>query len=152
MLYRIRETGAVLTQGEIRKLHSNISFPAVWDSSTCDAIGVDPVLTSPQPETTRFQTAYLDGVEQDALGNWVQKWLVSDWDVETIAAATETQWSQVRTQRNKLLADSDWTQLPDSPLSIIDKADWSTYRQQLRDVTLQADPFNIVWPSMEPNE
>lgn len=151
MLYRIRETGAVLTQGEVRKLHSNTSFPAVWDSSTCDAIGVDPVLPSPQPTTTRFQSVFADGAEQDAKGNWVEKWKVTDWEQSAIDAAIEAQWGQVRLQRNKLLADSDWTQLPDSPLTVLDKADWSTYRQQLRDVTLQSDPFAIVWPSMGPD-
>jgi hypothetical protein len=54
-----------------------------------------------------------------------------------------TQWQVVRTQRNQMLKDSDWTQLPDSP---VDKAVWATYRQALRDITIQADPFNIVWP------
>ena len=34
--------------------------------------------------------------------------------------------------RNLLLADSDWTQLPDAP---VDAAAWAAYRQQLRDFT-----------------
>lgn len=56
----------------------------------------------------------------------------------------ETQWRIIKAQRNKLLSDSDWTQLPDVPLTT--KAAWATYRQQLRDVTTQTDPFNITWP------
>jgi len=56
----------------------------------------------------------------------------------------ETQWPVVRSQRNALLSASDWTQLPDVPLAT--KEAWATYRQALRDVTLQADPFAIVWP------
>jgi len=41
------------------------------------------------------------------------------------------------------LANCDWTQLPDVP---VDADAWSVYRQALRDVTTQADPFAIVWP------
>lgn len=56
----------------------------------------------------------------------------------------ETQWPIVRQERDQLLQASDYTQLPDVPLT--DKAAWATYRQALRDVTTQTDPFNIVWP------
>jgi hypothetical protein len=56
----------------------------------------------------------------------------------------ETQWVVVRTERNKLLVGSDWTQMPDAPDTA--KAAWAIYRQALRDVPAQADPFNIVWP------
>lgn len=50
-------------------------------------------------------------------------------------------------KRNALLADSDWTQLPDVPLSAEDKAAWAAYRQQLRDITDQPGfPNEIVWP------
>ena len=40
----------------------------------------------------------------------------------------------VREMRNKLLQHTDWTQVPDSPLSDSKKAEWATYRQQLRDM------------------
>jgi hypothetical protein len=57
----------------------------------------------------------------------------------------DAQWAIVRAERNKLLADCDWTQLPDAP---VDTAAWAVYRQALRDITTQADPFNIVWPTL----
>ena len=48
-------------------------------------------------------------------------------------------------QRNKLLLDSDWTQLPD--VSLPNVADWRTYRQTLRDVPKQTGfPTTIIWP------
>lgn len=56
----------------------------------------------------------------------------------------ETQWPVVRAQRNARLSASDWTQLPDVPLAT--KEAWAAYRQALRDVTLQPDPFAIIWP------
>lgn len=57
----------------------------------------------------------------------------------------ETQWPLVRAERNRRLQSSDWTQLADIPVET--KAQWEPYRQALRDVTTQADPFNIVWPT-----
>ena len=56
-------------------------------------------------------------------------------------------WTYVRSQRTQLLYLCDWTQLPDAPLTTQQKTDWTTYRQALRDITLQPDPFNITWPT-----
>lgn len=42
-----------------------------------------------------------------------------------------------RSKRNRLLASSDWTQLPDVDLTTAEKARWITYRQALRDMTEQ---------------
>jgi hypothetical protein len=41
----------------------------------------------------------------------------------------------LRSQRRSLLKNSDWTVMPDSPLSDSKKAEWTTYRQALRDIT-----------------
>ena len=65
---------------------------------------------------------------------------LTEWELNK---RVESRWSAIRSQRNQLLQESDWTQLPDAPG---DKAAWATYRQELRDVTNQADPFAIVWP------
>ena len=43
-------------------------------------------------------------------------------------------WNSIRPIRNTMLSESDWTQFPDSPLSDSKKTEWSTYRQQLRDL------------------
>lgn len=54
-----------------------------------------------------------------------------------------------RIERNAKLAESDWTQFNDSPLSGSIKTQWQTYRQQLRDMP-QADgfdPLNPTWPT-----
>lgn len=38
-----------------------------------------------------------------------------------------------RAERNRMLAATDWTQLPDAPLDDAQRAAWSAYRQSLRD-------------------
>jgi hypothetical protein len=56
--------------------------------------------------------------------------------------------SAVIQQRNDLLYQSDWTQIPNNPLSPAQQDQWAAYRQQLRDVTSQSGyPFNVVWPT-----
>ena len=47
--YRVRETGEVKSQGQIRLDNKNMSLPRVWSESVCEALGVDPVLESPAP-------------------------------------------------------------------------------------------------------
>ena len=54
-------------------------------------------------------------------------------------------WGEIREKRDDLLLETDWTQNPDVPDAT--KAKWQTYRQALRDVPLQSDPYNITWPT-----
>lgn len=64
---------------------------------------------------------------------------VSDSEIPEIAL------SVALAKRARLLSASDWTQLPDVPLTT--KAAWATYRQALRDITAQPGyPLDIVWP------
>jgi len=56
----------------------------------------------------------------------------------------ERQAAKARSQRDALLSQSDWTQLPDAP---VDQQAWAKYRQALRDVPQQAGfPTEITWP------
>jgi hypothetical protein len=63
---------------------------------------------------------------------------------EELQVRIDTQWQIIRTQRNQALKDSDWTQVADAP---VDKTAWATYRQELRDITAQTDPYAITWPA-----
>ena len=55
---------------------------------------------------------------------------------------------RVRKMRNGLLAESDWTQLPDSPLTLSEKLEWKVYRQALRDLLNDiTDWTSVVWPT-----
>ena len=56
----------------------------------------------------------------------------------------QQQFDHVRFIRDRELAATDWTQLPDAPC---DKQAWAEYRQALRDLPAQhIDPKQIVWP------
>lgn len=55
----------------------------------------------------------------------------------------------VRQQRQRLLFESDWTQVADAP---VDQAAWAEYRQVLRDITTQENfPATVLWPQMPAN-
>jgi hypothetical protein len=66
---------------------------------------------------------------------------------QEISDEISSMWENVRSRRNIELQESDWTQLIDVPLSTEKKQEWQTYRQELRDITSQQDPFNIIWPT-----
>ena len=55
-------------------------------------------------------------------------------------------YSILRSERNTLLYQSDWTQLADAPLTSDKKQEWATYRQALRDLPNTVDINNIVYP------
>ena len=160
MKYRIRESGEVKTQGEIRRLNPSTSFPRVWNEDTCDFIGIDPVLNSPKPEVTNLQQVLADGVEQDSLSNWVEKWIIADkfsdyTDEENVLhtkaeqeaaflqGLEDTALESLRTERNRLLAETDWTASTDVTMT----AEMTEYRQDLRDLPANTtDVFNPVYP------
>jgi len=61
----------------------------------------------------------------------------------------QNKWNEIREIRAEMLKECDWTQLSDVNLSEEEKETWREYRQVLRDITLQDDPFNIIWPQYD---
>jgi len=57
----------------------------------------------------------------------------------------------LRFVRDEGLKESDWTQMPDSPLPDSKKTEWAIYRQELRDLPTkysdEDDIDSIVFPS-----
>ena len=60
---------------------------------------------------------------------------------EAAFEAARDYWKEFRNLRDYRLKESDWTQIPDAPLTETQKTSWQTYRQQLRDL-----PENIQDP------
>ena len=70
---------------------------------------------------------------------------------ETNESKIEYVSDYLRGERALRLKATDWTQMPDSPLSTDKKTEFSTYRQALRDLpashTTTLDVDDIVWPT-----
>ena len=75
-------------------------------------------------------------------------------ELDAIEAARDY-WEELRILRNQRLSDCDWTQVADVQLSDAQKAEWTLYRQQLRDLPeniadpkpLVLDPNHSSWPT-----
>ena len=160
--YRVRATGEVKSQGQVRSDNKNMSLPKVWTANVCDALGVDPVLAAPAPEpSAAYKAIVRNGVVQDSNGNWVQAWVEREMfteytddngDVQTVAAQktaydtanTAVRSAAERSKRTALLMETDHYALADVTMSDAMK----TYRQALRDVPQQTDfPSTINWPT-----
>ena len=73
---------------------------------------------------------------------WDGSKIVKD-DEALTAYQTAEKWKNIREDRNRRLAETDYLALKDNTLS----ANWKTYRRALRDVPSQSDPDNITWPT-----
>lgn len=147
-MYRVRSTGEVKSQGEIRSLYPNTSFPSQWSPELVEELGLDPVFESPTPSTTVYQTAYKDGVEQDAKGRWLWKWSISEMDADAKAAKDAEVAKGVRATRDRLIAETDWIVIKNLELNQNVPGVWEVYRQNLRDVPAQAGfPHSVNWPA-----
>jgi len=77
--FRMRSDGKIVTEQEYRLNNPNKMFPAIIVPDDAD-----PILKSPPPTVVNTYVVR-DGVEQDALGNWVEKWKSVPLTAEEIA-------------------------------------------------------------------
>jgi hypothetical protein len=92
------------------------------------------------------------------IGDSVVNGVLEPLEVEDTDVPVDVEYSygELRQQRQAMLAATDWTQLPDSPLSDDVKAAYASYRQALRDFMAaydsEADIYpvvNPVWPELD---
>lgn len=55
---------------------------------------------------------------------------------------------QMKAERSQRLRATDWTQMPDAPLTALEKAAYQTYRQALRDLPSLAGFPDVPWPTL----
>lgn len=125
----------------------NISFPTSISDSLLETFGVYKV----ELRDSGYDDDYTKDVTEltpTLSGSvYVQTYEISDADETTINTRKEIKWSEIREQRNQLLSECDWTQFQDSPITGSKLTEWQTYRQELRNITTQENPYNIVWPT-----
>ena len=93
-----------------------------------------------------------------------QEWVVREDPPNPIATWNGSSWDTdlegfrnlVRESRDRLLAECDWTQMPDVTLNEDQKNGWLAYRQQLRDLPASLDGTitrleNVPWPTPPSN-
>ena len=165
MEIRNRSTGELTTISQFRALRPSTSFPKQITTEILNNFGYDPVLNGPAATVVApYGVSIRSGVEE-VDGQWFTKFIAgpiftdtTDGDGNvTTAADNEAAYkagidaqaaTSVRSERDRLIAETDWTQLADSQLSDSVKTSWVTYRQSLRDLpTASGFPHTMTWPT-----
>ena len=154
------------TVGDLRRDNPNVSFPKTVPTSVMARYGMVPVGYEAAPDydpmTQRIQHSNMPEretlgtyTEDDApmpelvgepiySGRWVLTKTVVDLTDEEIAARLTAKEAEVRKERDKLIAETDWWVLPDRTATDEQLA----YRQALRDISSQEGfPYNVTWPT-----
>jgi len=68
-------------------------------------------------------------------------------EIPLAVPSPEIEWAAIRTRRNQLLRDTDFTQFPDFPATETQLVEIKAYRQALRDIPeTDAEPSRLLWP------
>ena len=160
--YRVRASGELKSETDLRLENRNVSFPKVWNTNVFEALGIDPVLAAPAPTPSgEFKIVSRNGAVQDSNGNWVQAWVEREMfteytdeegNVQTVSAQQTAYTTRKnnekavveRATRDTLLKETDHFALSDVTMTDAMR----TYRQALRDVPQQSEfPNTITWPT-----
>lgn len=118
-----------------------VSFP---DAPSAGLLAEYSVYAFYVPDPPSFdqltQQAVQGSFAQDQSGNWYVPWVVENLPVDQASA-------NVRAQRDRLLAESDWVIIKATETGQPVPPEWLAYRQALRDITKQEGfPYAVVWP------
>jgi len=175
MRVRIRATGQVMYESEFRNYLKQQGSGAWRNQVITEAVmnefGADPVFEGPQATGgTVYQYSQYDGVQKEYDGKWYTKYILgpvfndytdengvfrsaADQETEYKASKDAEQAASMRSERDQLLAKTDWVTIKAVDASIDGLGiqlpqQWMDYRKALRDVPTQAGfPWNVVWPN-----
>jgi len=165
MEIRNRSTGELTTISQFRASRPSTSFSKQITTEILNNFGYDAVLNGPAATVTApYGVSIRSGVEE-VDGQWFTYFIAgpvftdtTDGDGNvTTAADNEAAYkagidaqvaTSIRSERDRLIVETDWTQLDDNQLSDSVKASWVTYRQELRDLpTTSGFPHTVTWPT-----
>lgn len=127
-----------------------------YDSSTGAFVGTSKADPNPRRAGSFLIPAFATEIAPlGASEKQFARWNGSEWELKDIPEPKpkfikepekpKLTWEQIRTQRDGLLAASDWTDLPNSPVK--NKGAWLSYRRALRDLPITfSTPEEVVWP------
>ena len=94
--------------------------------------------------------AHTDEDGEDVAATYIQSHFIGD-DSAKDARILANEWTRIRRERDRLLAESDWTQANDTPLASGKVTEWGTYRTSLRDLpsdqSSKTKYSDITWPT-----
>tara|TARA_B100000212_G_scaffold325086_1_gene286468 strand:+ start:1200 stop:1637 length:438 start_codon:yes stop_codon:yes gene_type:complete len=141
MKYAIIDGTTVKSTGTIQQLFPNTSFSIAGPNA--DFLTANNVVELVENLSFTTPTQKLSIVDAYVDSGKAYSVKVESTTSEEQTTLTNQQWASIRLQRDNLLKNTDWRASSDLTLS----DDWKNYRQALRDVPTQSDPFNITWPT-----
>ena len=127
---------------DLKKENKNVTFPTELTENDLIRWDIYEVRQTPKPND--YTKTISEEIPLLVDGVYYQNWVVENATQDVINTRIEVKWIEIRDLRTQLLFECDWTQLADISAEI--KSEWTLYRQNLRDITNQIDPFNIMWP------
>lgn len=101
-----------------------------------------------RPYTERYEKLIEESPKRAQDGIYYQSWKIVHMNEEEQLAVDTAKSREMRMLRDQRLVESDWSQLPDAPLTESQKIAWIDYRDQLRKVpSQQGFPWIIEWPA-----
>lgn len=148
MYAKIKDNEAVeypLTEGDLEGRFPDLKFPLDTNNIPVPE-GYVRVEPSELPEESVFHKV-VEGMPVLEGGLWKQTWIQVPLTQEELEVQKARITQRLLGHRRAALKESDWTQLPDVPLSEEVKQLWRVYRQALRDLPSQPNfPLDIAVP------
>ena len=141
MKYAIVDGTTVTKTGTIYELFPNTSFPK--SGVPASFISENNMLEITEWLATTKPDQKLTKVDVYLESGKAYNCKVEATTTEERTALINSQWSNIREDRDEKLKETDWRASSDLTMSDA----WKNYRQALRDVPVQSDPYNITWPT-----
>lgn len=144
----------------IRADYPNVSFPEVITDADLAPFDIVPVRLTPKPDYNRITQNLVEKPpvyqDDDKYVGWVQVWAVVDATPEEIADREMQARAANKTKAEVELQETDWTQSPDvddpaNPPYLTNKAEFTSYRAELRAIAINPPVTVETWPA-RPNE
>ena len=134
--------------GNLRRDNPTTSFPRNPSDELLAQWNVFPVVRQ-DPPSFNSATQDLNQVNPTLTNNqWLQTWSVTAASADEIAQRTTAKEVEVRAERDRLIAETDWIIVKAKETSTTVATAMKTYRQALRDLpSADGFPYTMTWPT-----
>jgi hypothetical protein len=152
MAYAFVEDGTVtqypVNLPQLKAAYPSTAFCLPLEGQDLSSFNAYPVEETTKPAINELTQKIEEGTPAFSDGAWRQVWNVVELTSDEIQDINVAAQVEVRAERDRKLAASDWTVLTDSPLTTAKKTEWKTYRTALRDISAaEGFPHTMEWPT-----
>jgi len=141
----------IVNEQQLREMYPSTHFPSPILESHLEGFDnwyiCEDETETPSFDTTKKKVSF----ERVLTGKKVKgSYVLIDLSNEEKAEVIANQWGLVKYHRDNTITATDYLVMPDvfSSFSDSDQEKIIAYRQSLRDITKQTNPFNITWPTL----